>query len=360
MKRKNSENLDLEASVRGARLVSGESEPDEASGFKLTLDREIADLNFRKSVHGYNIEDVKDYVEEQNKNFMSTCQMYDGKIAELRTEVAFLTRERDSLLSKLEEARNENNALKEELEQLKLAGQDEGEEKTAEEPVVGQAEIKRDRLDDDYRILVDEVAQLRREKVEAQSTIAQLAEIAADYESLSKQRDELEAKYNEQSQELLEKKDELTRLLAVERELKVAIDEAEGLKHACETEQKRRAEAEKELQEKTELMSKAVTEIEQLRKEISEFEIRQSVLRQQLKKSDEEIAEMREQNKRQAYDYAAKLSDLEAEFNRNKLAMQKQIQVHMYHIKQVDLLMNELQKQFGDAKSSLEVIEPSE
>ena len=127
MKRKNSENLDLEASVRGARLVSGESEPDEASGFKLTLDREIADLNFRKSVHGYNIEDVKDYVEEQNKNFMSTCQMYDGKIAELWTSGFSYKRTRLSAFRWRK--RVMKTTLKEELEQLKLAGQDEGEEK---------------------------------------------------------------------------------------------------------------------------------------------------------------------------------------------------------------------------------------
>lgn len=377
MKRNKSDNRDYDGSARSARIVSGEEGSGAACDFKLSLDRDASDLNFRKSINGYKVGDVVEYVNEQNQNFLSACQMYDGKVAEMRAEIAFLNRERESLLSKLEEARDELAAANDELEQLKCglrdgtlsqekptgengeaAGDAVSKNQTVEDVLRDyQTEEKRDRLNDDYRLLVDEVALLRREKVEAQSTITRLAEIASEYEEAVRQCGELKDLLNVREEELEEAKNDISGLLSVERELNVIRDEKDGLKHACELEQKKRAEAEEELSGKAELMSRAATEIEQLRKEISEFEIRQSVLRQQLKKSDEEIAGMREQNKRQAYEYASKISDLESDFNQNKLAVQKQIQVHMYHVKQVDLLINELHKQFGDAKSSLESIE---
>ncbi len=409
MKRKKPDSFEPEMSTRSARIVGGEtSEPDDTSDVKKGLDMDTSELHFKKSVHGYNVEDVALFIDEQNKNYLSTCQMYEGKIAELRAEVAFLNRERDSLLSKYKESREEIRTLKDENEQGKQSEQKlQGEHQTLKEdydtlkeeceslkeakaesdraaaqavaapvamvpqPIIvhepapeaqpaQQIIIHREKNDDERQILVAEIALLRNEKAEAQSTIAQLAEIASGYEELSKQHDELKERYQTLTDELEQKNRTLEELLAKEKTLNVVKDEEDELKQVVDEERILRSKVENELKEKEALMSQALTEIEQLRKEITDTEIRQSALNEQIKKYDEEIAELREQNKRQAYDYASRVSELETEFNREKLAMQKQIQVHLYHTKQVDLLIDELQKQLDGAKNSLEVIDSSD
>ncbi len=377
MRKKNDDNQEFENSARSAMITGEAPAEDEGGSYKERLSRDISELHFRKTMHGYNMDDVAEYIDEQNKTFGSACQMYDGKIAELRAEVAFLNRERESLLKKLSDCRTELEEARREAEELRANPAQQPEividevtaEPAAEIPVTMQPvepvsvptslQMPQDssRLDDDYKQLVEEVASLRREKVETQTTLAQLAEIAADYEELSRVRDELVEDRKELAAQIIEKDDEIARLLTVERELNVEKDKAVELQRVCDSEQKKRAEAETELSDRNAQVSRASDEIDRLRKEISEFEIRQSVLRQQLKKTDGEIAEMREQNKKQAYEYANKANELEADFNSSKLKIQKQIQVHMYHIKQVDLLINELQKQFDDARSSLEVLE---
>ncbi len=326
----------------------------DADDIKNRVEFDAADLPFKKSLHGYNIQDVNDYLATRANESESTRQMYAGKVEELKSELAFLGRERDSLMDKLDICQKELAIEKEHTTPETVEIQVPSDANSAE------LEEKISTLTASNQKLITELAQLRQEHVEAGTVISRLNDQLSDFDEVKGRCDDYYERIRAMTAEAEKKDAKINSLLAVQREYNDFKEDFAELEEAKLSVDKKNAGLTEELEKRAELLQKASNTNEQLRHDISEFEIRQSVLRQQLKKADAEVAEVREQKKKQAYDYASKTSDMETDFTQSKLAMQKQMQVHLYHIKQIDLLLDELKTEFKDAKLALASYEESQ
>lgn len=161
-------------------------------------------------------------------------------------------------------------------------------------------------------------------------------------------------------------------LISRERDnLKIELDKMAG---KAETYEQKSTECEQSLQElatvktdnvrlqeqvnalfsKLELCKNLAAENRECRNKAAEIEIERKHIEEQKALLTAEIAEMREENTRQAYDFAEQKKDIEAQFLNENLRRAELMQLHTYHINKTDELMNEFVKQFKLAKKSLE------
>lgn len=108
------------------------------------------------------------------------------------------------------------------------------------------------------------------------------------------------------------------------------------------------------LYSKLELCKDLAAENRECRNKAAEIEIERRHMEEQKALLTAEIAELREENTRQAYDFAEQKKDIETQFLNENLRRAELMQLHTYHINKSDELMNEFVKQFKLAKKSLE------
>lgn len=105
---------------------------------------------------------------------------------------------------------------------------------------------------------------------------------------------------------------------------------------------------------KLEACKTLITENQQMKSRVGELETTADIERQHAMKNEEEIAEMRELNKRQAYEFAAREKQLEADYTQEKLRVAQLLKLHRYHIERSGEALKEFSTQFQEAKSCLD------
>lgn len=108
---------------------------------------------------------------------------------------------------------------------------------------------------------------------------------------------------------------------------------------------------------KLELCKNLAAENRECRNKAAEIEIERKQIEEQKVLLTAEIAELREENTRQAYAFAEQKKDIEAQFLNENLRRAELMQQHTYHVGKTDELINEMAKQFKMAKKSLEEME---
>lgn len=108
---------------------------------------------------------------------------------------------------------------------------------------------------------------------------------------------------------------------------------------------------------KLELCKDLATENREHRNKAAEIEIERKHMEEQKTLLAREIADLREENTKQAYEFAQQKKDIEAQFLNENLRRAELMQTHTYHIHKSDELINELVKQFKMGLQSLEGIE---
>ncbi len=299
-------------------------------------------LAFKKSLYGFDPEEVVDYINELNRNYSETCRMYDQKLEDSRDNLALLTRERETLNAQLSEIRGKFEAAQSELSRLRE---------------INSTSNKDAAVAESTQELVAVVSTLNAKITGLERDNAKLKDELERGRAALKENEKIKAENQEQKTQLAQNLVELDRLNGIAREAEDTIAENERLKVETQDSTKRLAEAKADLAKATEALSAVKPELSSLRKAVADYNVRKEMFEKQKKTFDEELTNLRATNKQQAYDFAQQRSELESKVSAERLELTKQVQVHSYHLSQSQLLLTELMKQFEQAQASFKGLE---
>jgi len=209
-------------------------------------------VTFKKALNGYKPAEVDEYIALLNANLANARQVFDTQLDEMKSNLAFVTRERD-------------------------------------------------KMKEDFDAMAEKAEEFDAKCEELERTVQEINEIKAKNTQLQEQVNNLYAKL------------ELCKNLAAENR--------------------------------------------ECRNKAAEIDIQRKHMEEERTKLDEEIARLREENTRQNYLFAEQKKDIETQFLSDNLRRAELMQLHTYHIRKSDELMDEFVKQFKLAKKSLDEME---
>ncbi|MBQ4627358.1 MAG: hypothetical protein IJB45_08930 [Clostridia bacterium] len=322
---------------------SAENTPSEKSKGKEKSER---DLPFKKVLYGYDPEEVAAYIDELAETLESSTRLHESKLSSIKEELVLSNRERDSYgekyracMAKLEEA-------------LKT-------EKTAETaPAVEEKQDRAPELEAVIETLKNKLEKAESENVKLREMTEQktqnafdeyLSKIAA-LEGENKQISVRADALRRENSELLADCQKYDGLFGEYNEILAQLEKTKAELAAKQEEAKLLNE---ELEEKLREAKALSAEKESIKKKAAELEVKNDVLRQKLEENESEIIRLKDANKAQAFECADKVNALESENAKNKLALQKELQLHDYYINQAELTLAQLSKQMEQIKQSL-------
>lgn len=309
-------------------------------------DKNEKDLLFKKVLYGYDPEEVAAYIDELTQTLESSTRLHESKLSSIKEELVLSNRERDSYGEKYRDCKAKLEAA---LNKEKPAA------------VLPAAEEKADRIPELEAVV--EALKNKLEKAEAENVrlreMTEQNEQSAFDEYLSK----IASLENENRQISLQS-DALRRengeLLAASQKYDGLFSEYNGILAQLEKKKAELASKEEEavllgeeLEKKLRETAELSAEKENIKKKAAELEVKNDVLRQKLEENENEIIRLKDSNKAQAFEYADKVNALESEQARNRLALQKELQLHDYYISQAELTVAQLTKQMEQIKQSL-------
>lgn len=332
-KKKQDEVSDAMIPAQAQDYESSESHED---NIRSRVNAEGPEFSFKKSLYGYEIQDVDSYIEQQNENLVSVCRVYDAKIKDLKNELALCYRERDSLKVNYESCRKE----------LETAVSTARSEQNDADSQVKTADV--------YAEYEKNIGELNEKLAKALYENEKLAGNQKQVADLTNKNALLEGELASLRQKNNDIRLELAKLVQLTAENERLFAENTALKAERADVEKKLSEAVKLSGEKEVELQKLTEESDIIKRDAAELEIKRSVLQKQSERDTAEIEKLREDNKKQAYEFASKVNQLESDYTNGRLAQQKQMQVHSYHIKQMEVAIEELNKQFSEVKISLE------
>ncbi len=307
----------------------------------------VYEFPFKKTIYGYDPEEVSAYIKEVSESNKSSLRIQQSKLASTKEELVLANRERDSF-------REKYKACKERLEEA-LADE--------KEPVVVE------KIVDNSAEYAAEISSLREEierlKIE-NSQLKQFADKNNDdaFEEYISKISALESEKKEFGSQVELLKRENAELISASQkysalfeEHKSVIAQLELSKVDVTAKENEILKLAEEICEKSKKIKSVSDENEQIKKNASEIEVRNTILEKQISEKEDEIINLKEINKTRAYDYAKKLNSLEHEQSKTKLALQKELQLHSYHISQTELVLSEMTKQLEQLKQSFNDIQ---
>ncbi|HOU11016.1 MAG TPA: DivIVA domain-containing protein [Clostridiales bacterium] len=168
-------------------------------------------------------------------------------------------------------------------------------------------------------------------------------EFKSAYALVSRERDNL-------AQELSQVKEKLALTAG---QLTQALEKIESTAE-LERQNEKMTEQLRSMYTKLEACKTLITENQQMKSLVGELEATADIERQHALKNEEEIAELRELNKKQAYEFAAREKQLEADFTQEKLRVAQLLKMHKYHIERSGEALREFSAQFTEAKKCLD------
>lgn len=283
------------------------------SSDKLRLkDGADGELGFRKVLYGYDPEEVSFYIEELSKTYNAATRNYENRLSSLKEELQISNRERDSYSEKYRKNRAELDAVMQGKPVQNIEKNTDADEEyaaviTALKEKLEQARAENNRLKEKYAVL-------ERENEQLPVLTQKYDSLFADYKDVSAQ---LEASKSENA--------------GYETELKIA---KQGL------------------EEKTLELIELSAQADDDKKKSAELEVKNGILVRQIEENESEILRLKEMNKNQAYEYADKVGELESEYTRSKLVLQRELKLQDYYISQAELTLSELTKQMEQIKQS--------
>lgn len=292
--------------------------------------RETEDeFSFRRVLHGYAPQEVADYIEELTRTMQDASRNYEQRMAEMKQELAFAVRERDSLRAKLTEPNRsprENSSV-------------------ISEAPAGES------LSEDTQETGKLLAEARAENGELTLRLGENAEKLAALSSLLNDKEKENAG-------LRDRLDALGKQLASAEELRTSYEDAaaekEKLLAAASARQEELELLQRELKDAEERYAKKENELNALRTELNRAELENSLLREKSERCSRELSVLKADAKAKAYENAEKLSAEREEFNREKTEFMKQVQLQNYHIELAQAAAEELKVQLAQISSAFE------
>lgn len=322
---------------------AAENTPSEKSKGK---DKSERDLLFKKVLYGYDPEEVAAYIDELSQTLESSTRLHESKLSSIKEELVLSNRERDSYGEKYRDCKAKlEAALNNEKTAVPVAVIEEKEDRTPElEAVIETLKNKLEKAEAENEKLREVTQQNSQSTLDGYLTkIAALEnenrQISVQSDALRRENSELLAASEKYDGLFTEYNGILAQLEKKKAELSSKEDEAKLLKE--------------ELDKKIGEASALSAEKEKIKKQAAELEVKNDVLRQKLEENESEIIRLKDTNKAQAFEYADKVNALESEQAKNKLALQKELQLHDYYISQAELTIFQLTKQMEQIKQSL-------
>lgn len=306
---------------------------------KMDEDIRIHDIDFKKSLHGYDTAEVEEYIFHLQDDFQTTCNVYEEKINDFKSKLTLSDRERHSLRDKYQESQDELQKLQESIDAKKdeaEAAENEAHSKEIEKykQIISDLQNKLTKATKEVRTSADKETTDKIRKLEAENVAFKEA-----YAKLKRNSESTNADSVKYSQVVAESAKLAEALNALREKYKLLEQEVSFTRS--------------DITCKSGTIDEIKDENERNKAMISEYEIKNAVLAQQIETIRKENNELKESNKKQAYEYAARVNAVEADLAHNKLVFQKEMQVHSYHVHQADSLIKELEKQMDQIKLSL-------
>lgn len=372
-------------------------------------DNESNIVSFKKVMRGYNPAEVNEYIDMLNANLAGAQQVFDEQSTELKDSIAFVSRERDRLKAEkaeiIEKAAAYDRkcldlkAALDELDSLKSRNAQLMENAGVADPKYAQTLTEEnDQLKSKIETVAAELDSAEKKKNELAEEVASLSdtnaklshEIAKLRDSNKKQESEINS-LNEMNTVLVnessalkgankKQENEIAALKTENKEQEVAFAEFKAAKakqanelnsvrdlsvrqaneitQLKESHAKQAEEYNKQKNEIEELFTKEQLrlngEIRQYKLKISDLEAGLKSAQQNQNKMAEEITTLREENTKQAYDFAAQKKETEMQISIERLNRSELLQVQAYNIQKSEELLNEVSKQISQAKESLQ------
>lgn len=284
---------------------------------------------FKKVLRGYDPQEVNDYIGELTDMMLNASKNYEKRMAEIKQELAFTGRERDSLRDKCAEL------------EAKLAAAD-------APSSADSAEYTQPRESDD---LSEQAAKARELTCAAEKRAEEAEEKLTGLTALLEAKDRELHAYRE--------REENAEKLTAERDrLRISLDElsAEKEKTAyeliCAQEENQRLAS--EVTAACEALTAKEDTITALRTELGRADTEKALLLEKNERYKKELDALRKDAREKAYANAEKLSAEEDAFNREKTALRKQIQLQSYHIELAETAVEELKTQLTQIRAAFD------
>lgn len=286
-------------------------------------------LSFKKVLYGFDPEEVIAFVNELIESNENAARLHESKLSSLKEELVLSNRERDSYSRELKTLRS-----------------------AQPQPVVEKI-IVTDNNSADLAPLKEEIERLRAENFRLQEAASQISDGNDEkISSLEAENRELTVLADSLKRENAQLSAEAQRYNSLFEEYSGILKKSESIGAELES---KSAEAEMlkgELAGKAEEIRLALDENREIAQKAAELEVKNGILLQKAEENEAVIEHLREEGKAQAHENAEKISLLEAELSKSRLAVQKDIQLHEYYVSSAELAVAELSKQLEKIKQS--------
>lgn len=318
-----------------------------------TKDKSENGFSFKKVLYGYEPDEVAAYIEELSKTLESSTRLHESKLSSIKEELLLSNRERDSYAEKYRECKTKlEDALKKEEKVAPVPVAEEREDRTPElEATIETLRSKLEKSEEENAALREMTEKNTRNAFdEYLSKISALEgenrQISVRADALMRENSELSAVTEKYNGLFAEYNEILARFEKTKAELASKYEETKLLNE--------------ELSEKIRESNQISAENEKLKKKAAEIEVKNDVLKQKLEENESEIVRLKDANKTQAFEYADRINSLESEQAKNRLALQKELQLHDYYISQAELTISQLTKQMEQIKQSIADVAPEQ
>lgn len=309
---------------------------------KNEVDKKIAEIEnavtFKKVMRGFDPEEVIAYIDEMSKTMQEASKNYELRMAEMKQELTFANRERDTLRARCEELEHSSAPAPAPTPVPEP-------EAVPEKPKRGksqqdQIESLQKQLEEERALNISAADAVQNINAQIDALSAQLQDKEAQLASCYERIDLLEEQNGKQQSMRENYEDALAQLekmkadsMAYKEQIDVFTAEAKATEaHLQKTE----------------------TENVNLKTELGRVNIENSLLEEKNEQYKKEIFEMKAEAKEKAYENAEKLAAGEDALQQEKMKLQKQIQLQNYHIEQAGAAVEELKKQLEQIRISFE------
>ncbi len=393
------------------QVETGGEAADAAELKQKELDDKIskADIvSFKKVVRGYNPDEVDEYIDLLNANLAGAQQVFEARSAEMKDSITFVSRERDQLKADKAEMAEKAAAYDQKCAELKAASEEletvkDRNAQLAEKVGIADPKFAEDLIEENKQLkakieavnselaaaekkkndLTDETAGLTEANTKLANEIIKVRDEnkkqTSEINALNEANTKLSNEFTALKGTIKKQENQIAGLKAENKEQEVAFAEfrAAKTKQANElTSMKDNAARQaNEIAQLRESASKQADEYKGQKKEIEELyakeqlrlsgEIREYKLKiadlESGLKSEElnrtkltdEIAGLREENSKQAYDFAGQKKEIEMQIQVERLNRSELLQVLDYNIRKSEELLGEVSKQITQSKESL-------
>ena len=291
---------------------------------------ETVDPGFKKVMRGFDPEEVLAYINELTRNMQNTAKNYEARMADMKQELALANRERDTLRTRC--AEYEKGAA----------------------PVISETAAAEN---DDRQALIERLqSQLAEERAAALQAGTGAAEnlrrAEEQIEALKTQLLERERQLSENNSQIDALTQQYAQLQPLRGEVEDALIRIEEMKAAKQTLAEEKELLLAEASAAAAHLEKTENENARLKTELSRVQVENTLLSEKNEQYKKEIADLKTESKEKAYAYAEKLSAGEDDLRRERVRLEKKLQMQHYHIEQAGAAIAELQKQLEQVRTS--------